>query len=684
MTREICLAAAAAAALAALTACTAAQAPRPNILILLMDTLRADRLGCYGYGKATSPTVDQLAERGTLFTRCYAPSDYTQASTASLFTGQYPLAHGYVNSDYVLEDANLTMAEILRGAGYTTAAFIANGLAGRKYRMDQGFHEHFEKNRASAFELAAAAREFIIRQSPSGRPFLAYLHFLDVHDPHRIPAAEFSRLADPAAFVFDMQDTLLLESMVMRAWWSTVQKWRDDVDNQGEVDRYFEDYSDLYDSSIAYWDEAVGSILETLARNGLDRNTVVVVTSDHGEQLLEHGFFGHANSGYDVGLHVPLVIFDPAEDGSGRRISRPVSLIDVLPTLLARAGMPVPEQVQGRSLWPFSRAGGTSGTDARFIYSEGTFFANRPVGTLIQTLREGRWKLILDRLRDSKELYDLSRDPGETRNLLATETDVAARLYGELQRHYNTNLDIFDARQRSQAGRTAEKLRELRSLGYITPPGPRRHRLPAQYFPMAGAAVHRFGPFGDEEDLHLFSDHLDLTRPGQAALGQIIRGCSEDPARADGTGLWFDRRSTFLLHNDGAKGRVRFEIAVDPGAPAAPTAIQVEFNDTPGQVFPVEGTGRFRVEAPLPDSLRRAGVLLHGAARRQPLRPAPGALAANAPLGVPQDPRRPTPGVSGSPGASRANPSRPPRGIQRSLTPPASAAPAAPCRPRGP
>ena len=192
------------------------------------------------------------------------------------------------------------------------------------------------------------------------------------------------------------------------------------------------------------------------------------------------------------------------------------------------------------------------------------------------------------------------------------EAEVADRLYGELQRHYNSNLDIFNARQRSQADRTAEKLRELRSLGYITPPGPRRHRLAAQYFPMAGAAVDRFGPFGDEEDLHRFSDHLDLTRPGGAALGQIIRGCSQDPARPDGTGLWFDRRSTFLLYNDGGRGRVRFEAAVDPGAPAAPTSIQVEFNDAPGEVFPVEGTGGLRVEAALPDSLRQPGYFYAG------------------------------------------------------------------------
>ena len=606
----VLFATAAAACLSALATCGPAPPPPPNVLILLMDTLRADRLGCYGYPRSTSPVVDSLAAGGTLFTRCYAPSDYTQASTASLFTGQYPLAHGYVNSHYVLEEAKVTMAEIFAEGGYRTAAFIANGLAGRKYRMDQGFEEHFEKNRASAPELAEAATEFIGRQT-GGQPFLAYMHFLDVHDPHRLPPAWFGRFADPAAFAFDMQDTLLLETMVMRAWWSTAQKWREKPRRESDVARYFEDYADLYDSSIAYWDEAVGSILAALAEEGLDRNTVVVVTSDHGEQLLEHGFFGHANSGYDVGLHVPLVIHDPADKG-GRRISRPVSLLDVLPTLLERAGMPVPEHVQGRSLGPFSGAGTEDDRGDRSIYSEGTFFANRPVGTLIQTFREGRWKLVLDRLRDTKELYDLRGDPGETRNLLDSEAEVAARLYQGLLRQYNANLEIFDAGRRPAAAPGADKLRELRSLGYVTAPGPRPRRLPRQFFPMAGTTVTRFGPFGDEEDLPRFSGHLDFTRPGGAALGQIVRGCSQDPALADGTGLWFDRRATFLLRNDGARRRVLFEIAVDPRAPAAPTAVQVEFDDAPGEVFPVEGSGEIRVEAALPDSLRREGYFHAG------------------------------------------------------------------------
>ena len=199
----------------------------PNVIILLMDTLRADHLGCYGYHRNTSPLLDSLAQKGVVFGKCYAPSDYTQASTASLFTGQDPLVHGYMNSNYVLEEANVTMAELFRDNGYQTAAFIANGLAGKKYGMDQGFDRHFEQNRASAPELAVAARTFIDEHAASSdKPFLIYMHFLDVHDPHRIPADQFGRFADPGAFAFDMQDSLLLETFVMRAWWSKVQKCR--------------------------------------------------------------------------------------------------------------------------------------------------------------------------------------------------------------------------------------------------------------------------------------------------------------------------------------------------------------------------------------------------------------------------------------------------------------------------
>jgi arylsulfatase A-like enzyme len=320
---------------------------KPNVVVLLVDTLRADHLKCYGYHRNTAPVLDGLARQGAVFTQCYAPSDYTSASTASLFTGKYPLAHGYLNSHYILEETHTTLAEIFKREGYTTAGFIANGLAGKKYHMDQGFDHYFEKNRASAAELVAAASAFIEEQSDE--PFFIYMHFLDVHDPHRIPGAYHGKFADPTEFVYDMQDTLRLEEFVMRAWWDVAQGWRDPTLGHDQVASYFADYIQLYDASIFYWDEYLGHLLGSLEAGGMDQRTIIVITSDHGEQFLEHGYFGHANSGYQVGLHIPFILYDPLNrEIAGLQIGDLVNGIDILPTLLARLDVEIPPAVQGR------------------------------------------------------------------------------------------------------------------------------------------------------------------------------------------------------------------------------------------------------------------------------------------------------------------------------------------------
>ena len=585
----------------------------PNVVILLVDTLRADRLGSYGYPRNTSPVLDGLAEKGVLFARCYAPSDYTQASTASLFTGQYPLAHGYVNSGYILEDANLTMAEIFREQGYATGAFIANGLAGKKYNMDQGFDEHFEKNRASAEELIVAASVFIERHSE--RPFFIYMHFMDVHDPYRIPQAYRGRFAPPEGLAYDMQDTLQLETFIMQAWWGTVQAWRDDPARSDEVKSYFGDYTHLYDAAIFYWDEAVGALLDVLAAQGLDQRTIIAVTADHGEQLLEHGYFGHANSGYDVGLHIPFIFCDPRRpEVAGMTIDDPVSGIDILPTLLAGLEVEISPEVQGQERWSLveqQARGEHSARPPEGIYTEGTFMANRPFSTLIQTFREGKWKLVLDRLRDTKELYDLEQDPGEVRDLFEAESEIAVRLYGKLQQHYTRNLQIFNQQRRSKVEQQEEKVRELLALGYIGgKTGGNRPRV--EFFPMRSVPLAKYGPFGDEEDLVYFSEQIDFTR-GRVAGGQVIRGYRDRVGHRDASGVWFDRRATFLMPNREGKTRIVFEVWIDStGGFRKPTQIQVEFNDKPGMAFPLGGPGLHRLEALIPLSLQQSDYFYTG------------------------------------------------------------------------
>jgi arylsulfatase A-like enzyme len=572
---------------------------RPNVVILLMDTMRPDHLGCYGYDRETSPQLDGLAAKGVVFGRCYATADYTSASTASLFTGKYPLAHGYVNADNVLEEENETIAELFRERGYRTAGFTANGLVGEKYQMHQGFDEFFEKNRASAEEMMEEISAFVRRSGDE--PFLVYAHFMDVHDPYRMPRAHWDRFADPQAFAYDMADTLLHERFVMDAWWGTVQKWWEKERGPDASRRYFDDYTQLYDAAIAYWDGLLGGFFALLEAR--DRETIVVVLADHGEQLLEHGFFGHANSGYDVGLHIPLIIYDPLmKEDAPRRIDRPMSIADLLPTLLARLDMEIPEAVQGEERWSLVRGLEGSGSAESGVYTEGTFMANRPFSTLIQTYREGRWKLILDRFRDGKELYDLRSDPGEERDLFTEEPEVVDRLAARLRQQYGENLEIFARLQRSALRQKEEKLKELRALGYLA--GRRRpDRARSEFFPMRAMVLKPFGPFGDEEDLSGFGERLDFIG-GRVTWGQVIRGYSDRGGRADSSGAWFDRRATFLMRNSGGRNRVVFEVnVVADGEEKWPTRMEVEFNGRAEQSWDIPRPGRHRLEARIPTRL---------------------------------------------------------------------------------
>ena len=575
---------------------------KPNVVVLLVDTLRADHLKCYGYHRNTAPFLEGLARRGAIFTQCYAPSDYTPASTASLFTGQYPLAHGYLNSHYVLAEPHTTMAEIFQRQGYATAGFIANGLAGEKYQMHQGFDHYFEKNRASAAELVAAASAFIEQQADE--PFFAYLHFLDVHDPHRIPKEYHDRFADPADFAYDMQDTLQLDNFVMRAWWGAAQGWRDQTVGPEQVAAYFADYIQLYDASISYWDEHLGVLLDLLAAQGIDQRTIIVITSDHGEQFLEHGYFGHGNSGYQVGLHIPFIISDPLHPNiAGLRVDNLVNAVDILPTLLARLNWQIAPAVQGQERWSLL-ASDAPGETSESIYTEGTFMANRPFSTLIQTYREGEWKLLLDRLRDTKELYHLREDPGELRDRFAEQPEIAAQLYGKIRQYYNGNLQLFEQHQQSQMQLTEQKLQELRALGYITGRAGLQ-RPAAEFFPMKPVRLEKFGPFGDEEDLGKFSHAIDFFR-GQVAWGQVIGGYSDRVGQRDSAGVWFDRRATFLMPNQPVGQRVVVELTIDPvGGADNPTQIEVKFNDKPSGAWALNGVGPYRFEAALPAFLQQ-------------------------------------------------------------------------------
>ena len=327
---------------------TPASSVRPNVLLIVIDTLRRDRLGCYGYGGGTSPRLDRFAADALLFERCLAPSGWTEPSTASLLTGLYPTRHGC--HEYAVLPAELELvSERLQSVGYRTIGVSGNPNASPQFGFDQGFDAFwFDQNdKAREYpdvsELVAHAEALLAQDDD--RPTFLYLHLMNVHGPYLTPGAWRDRFRRPGARDFPFQNEV----------------WKD-VMRKGMVERRAEvtpaDIADLearYDAAVAYTDDVVGRFLERRRATAAGRDELVVVTSDHGEELFDHGGFGHGFTLQAEIVDVPLLIRPPA-GGAGRRIDTPVSLVDLPATLLEHLGA-LPPEAQGRlgdgmSLWP--------------------------------------------------------------------------------------------------------------------------------------------------------------------------------------------------------------------------------------------------------------------------------------------------------------------------------------------
>jgi arylsulfatase A-like enzyme len=317
-----------------LGACGASDAAGPrNAILICIDTLRADRLGCYGYeARTTTPNLDALAARSTVFRDVCAPAGWTKPSVPSYLTGTYPLQHGVyecsargiggTTSD-VLPDEATTLAETFRTAGYRTAAFVRNAQLRPGLGFEQGF-DLYQDEAGDAREIRWQALDWL-DDIEAGEPFFLYLHLLDVHMPYDVPdewASRFAPLADVAPFRED--------------------GWRElrDAVNDGErvlsgAER--EALGAVYDGSLAFVDHELGALLEGLELRGRSDDTVICLVSDHGEELGERGRMGHGHGLTELLLRVPFVLHVPG--APGRVIDQPVDLVDVHPTLLSAAGL---------------------------------------------------------------------------------------------------------------------------------------------------------------------------------------------------------------------------------------------------------------------------------------------------------------------------------------------------------
>jgi len=331
-------------------AATAAPAEDPsagrtrNVLFVLADTLSPFHLGCYGYDRDVSPSIDRLAAEGVVFDRAWSAAAWTKPAIPSLFTGRFPSEHGVfegssrdregaISSD-VLDGSWTTLAESLRDAGWRTGAFVENAQIRGFLGFDQGF-DVYDDDGGTAAELFARCQDWLA--SGDDRPYFAYVHLLDVHWPYRPPAPYDTRFGEATDTFLDEGDPD----------WKAVRR----AINRGDQDLdevTIRRMRDLYDGEIAWMDAAIGDALRRFRDLGLLEDTLVVLTADHGEEFGEHGKIGHGQSLRETLVRIPLIV-----SGPGLRASRtraPASLVDLFPTLLDALGRPLPDATSGRSL----------------------------------------------------------------------------------------------------------------------------------------------------------------------------------------------------------------------------------------------------------------------------------------------------------------------------------------------
>lgn len=410
-------------ALSLAVACGRSDAPR-GIVLLTLDTTRADRLGCYGYAAAETPNLDAMASRGVLFEDAMASVPTTLASHSTMFTGEYPPVHGVrYNGMFRLGEDRKTVAEILRDAGWRTGAIPAAFPVHLGTGLEQGFEDYVDlepeagedKPKVTSERRADEVVDLGLRwlEKKDDRPFFLWLHFFDPHSPYDPP------------FPYGA-------------------KFR----------------SRPYDGEIAFADSHYGRFLAALAERGLSEDVVVIVAGDHGEGLYDHGERMHQNLVYQSTLHVPLIAEGPGI-GRGTRIEEPVTLADIAPTLLDIAKVPIPDTMQGKSLVPALRGEEPA---RRSLYFESLTGSLVYGWSPLEGLRRGPWKYI----RSSEpELYDLAADAKETEDVSARESQIVADMGGELASLLDVWSENAASPESSAASVSPEALAQLASLGYV-------------------------------------------------------------------------------------------------------------------------------------------------------------------------------------------------------------------------
>ncbi len=391
-------------------------ATKPNLIFIVIDTLRADRLSCYGYPRKTTPEIDKIAREGIIFERHYSPSSWSTAAMASLFTGLYPRQHGCIDfASLVLPSQFETLPEALKKQGYRTIGVSGNPLLSVKTGFSRGFDRFDEKcfqnvNWRSGECMTDRALETV----GEGEPFALYLQYMDPHMPYLAPSPHF-------------------------------MKFRDSIypANLGDVAGFL---SNRYDEMVSYVDAQVGRLLDNLENRGLLENTIIIITADHGEELGDHGGYNHGYTAYNEVVHVPLIISGPGLP-EGKRVKKLTSGVDIFVTFAGtRKNMP-----DRRSLLDFDHK------PREWALAD----AMEQTGLITD-----EYKFIVDAFGGGRMLFDLENDPHESYNLAEEEPELARRANRRLRRILERLDRIKPPRERSR--QLMKQMRNrLRALGYV-------------------------------------------------------------------------------------------------------------------------------------------------------------------------------------------------------------------------
>jgi arylsulfatase A-like enzyme len=541
-----------------------------GVVLIVVDTLRADHLGTYGSPLGLTPALDGVADRGVVFEQAIAPSSWTRSTMASLFTSRYPSSLGVLGREDALAPAALTLAEVLRDAGrMQTLGVITNQNAGRPFGFDQGF-DRFEVPELTAgypHDAQIHIAEGVTRRAlhllddrVSGLPFFLFMLYIDPHDPY-LPHPDLVGEGPPGRFDGSRRQLAQLDRM------PPGQRTANDLAR----------IRHLYAGEVNYCDRWIGELLAGLEQRGLRDEVLLVVTADHGEGLWDHGHRAHGRHLYEELVRVPLILDPPGSAAEGRRVSQPVSLLDVAPTILAAFGIPPPKDYRGSDLAPLARGETSPARRPAVVYTELDVDDDD-----LEALRRGDTKLIRHRSsrgeRGAPELYDLAADPDERHDqaaghpvLLASMESaldrLSARVLAEATAAHRVALDSLDE----------ESARGLRALGYLA-------GAPGQ----ATKAPH-------EVDGSL-ARSLDFARPDHAEA-QLLGGFHH----LENGFRWVGGRSSARLGREQGATKWRVEGWVDLALhDREPLVVLVRAGEGAPQRTTLEQSGPFTLEGPLP------------------------------------------------------------------------------------